>query len=117
LLQTIYHFVNIHGAMRGNYQSDFFILIYFLYFIVVSKVALGVFNQYFISGFLLALPSFLVFGGLAVVSDVIAVPAVALYAFAVSRGSDPIKAAALGALLGIAFAAAVFVLLIVNWVE
>jgi hypothetical protein len=117
LLQTIYHLLNISGAMRGNYQSEFFILIYFVYFAVVSKVGLGVFKQYFISGFLLALPSFLVLGGLAIVNDVIAVPALAFYAFAVSRGSNPVKAAVLGGLLGIAFAAAVFVLMVVNWVE
>jgi hypothetical protein len=117
LLQTLCHFLNIPGAMRDNYQSDFFILIYFLYFAVVRKVGLGVFKQYFISGFLLGVPSFLVFGGLAIVSDVIAVPALTFYAFAVSRGSNSIKAAALGGLLGIAFAAAVFVLIVVNWVD
>jgi hypothetical protein len=117
LLQTIYHFLNIHNSIRGNYQSDFFILMYFLYFAFVRKVGLGVLKQYFISGFFLALPSSLVFGGLAIVSDVIAVPALAFYAFAVLRGSNPIKAAALGGLLSIAFAAAVFVLIVANWAD
>jgi hypothetical protein len=114
VLQTIY-LSSIPG--HSYYRSDFILFVCLVYLAIVRKIGIKRFKQYFFSGVLLALPSFLLMGTLSIVVDAVAVPALAFYAFAVWRGHGPIRAAVWGGLLGVAGASLLSVFLYANWVE
>jgi hypothetical protein len=86
-----------------------------LYVIIVIRLGIGLLKQYFISGFLLPLPSFLLMGGLASIIDVVAARALQFYAFAMTRGHDPFKAAVVSLLLAIAILVGLIALFIFIW--
>ncbi len=61
------------------------------------------------------MPSFMFMRGLSIFVDPIALPALAGYGIAISRGRNPITAAVLGGVLGLAFVAAVLILITATW--
>ena len=115
LLKVIYFKLNISGTLQVSYLNEFLAIAYILYFIFIYKLGVGLFRQYFICGLLLSMPSFIFMRGLSIFVDPIALPALAGYGIAVSRGRNPITAALLGGVLGLAFVAAVLILITATW--